>query len=86
MYLDCLCTCSAVLGATDAMDESDMRAIENVSLSTCVSPLIAPIVAAAQALTSQTSNELHGPSFPSRSEGSRSEPVRAGRPGLAFLH
>jgi hypothetical protein len=37
VYLNCLCTCSAVLGATDDMDECYMRAIGNMSLSTCVS-------------------------------------------------
>jgi hypothetical protein len=36
MYLNCLCTCSAGLDATDAMGECDMRATGNVSLSTCI--------------------------------------------------
>jgi hypothetical protein len=34
--LNCLCTCSAVLDATDAMDECDKRAIGDMSLFTCI--------------------------------------------------
>jgi hypothetical protein len=43
VYLNCLCTCSAVLGGTDAMDECDKRAIGNMSFSTCILQIRYPL-------------------------------------------
>jgi hypothetical protein len=42
VYLNYLCTCSAVLGAADAMDECDKRAIGDMSLFTCIDQIRYP--------------------------------------------
>ncbi len=42
VYLNYLCTCSAVLGATDAMDECNKRAIGDMLLFTCIDQIRYP--------------------------------------------
>jgi hypothetical protein len=42
VYMNCLCTCSIVLGANDAMDECDKRAIGAMPLFTCIDQIWYP--------------------------------------------